>query len=69
MSLINIIIYIGIKKNTSKYKDIYSLTMLSYHFLSVIYGGQVTPISHCIFRKLYRRPLGHERDVKVKPTH
>jgi hypothetical protein len=43
--------------------------MLSYQFLLVNYGGQETSESHCIFIKLYRRPLGHESDVKVLPTH
>ncbi len=43
--------------------------MLSYQFLLVNYSGQETSESHCIFIKLYRRPLGHESDVKVLPTH
>ncbi len=45
--------------------------MLSYQFLSceIIYGGQDTSESHCIFIKLYRRPREHEADVNVKPLH
>ncbi len=42
--------------------------MLFYQFLLVIYGGQETSTSHCIFIKLYRKPLGHESVVSV-PLH
>ncbi len=57
------------------YKDIsyilFANVILSVSFLScgVIYGGQDTSESHCIFIKLYRRPRGHEADVNVKPVH